>query len=67
MKKRGEMMDAERLKVNVSITDTDIFLNMMNVLSDFMKDERIPVEVRTDYEDKIISVAESSGYCLERK
>lgn len=37
------------LKLDISITDTDIFKNILDVLEDIFQDERIDKDVRCEY------------------
>lgn len=61
------MMAREGLTVNVSVTDTSLFSEMIGVLNDLLNDDRIEVAVKKDYDDRIVAVVENSGYYLERK
>lgn len=60
-------MAREGLTVNVSVTDTSLFSEMIGVLNDLLNDDRIEVAVKKDYDDRIVAVVENSGYYLERK
>ncbi|GEM_PF-5651372 len=59
------MEERKGLTLNVSMTDTAIFSGMIGLLSRFLRDEKIPAEVRLGYEEEIIDIVEASGYVLE--
>lgn len=46
------------ITVKMKISDTDLFKDVLNVIKSFTEDERVPKEVRTEYEEKIISLTE---------
>ncbi len=46
------------LEVEVSITDTELFKGVVNILDDILKDERIPFNVRQEYVDRLNEVKE---------
>lgn len=64
---RGEMMDKKGLTINVSVTDTKLFADMVGILTDLFNDDRIERSAKDQYSARIEEVVENSGYYLERK
>lgn len=46
-------MEKNGLTVTVSLADVDVFQEMLDIIVDILKDERIPQEVKEDFEDKV--------------
>jgi hypothetical protein len=46
-------MEKNGLTVTVSLADVDVFQGMLDIIVDILKDERIPQEVKEDFEDKV--------------
>lgn len=64
------MAKNEGLKVNVSITDTEVFSDMLailTILTDMFADERIEKSIKEPYKDRIEEIIVSSGYYQEKK
>ena len=45
-------MDKEVLKVDVSVTDTDIFQQVLGTVEDMLNDERIDKKLRDEYSNR---------------
>jgi uncharacterized protein (UPF0147 family) len=44
------------LNVSVSLKDTDVFKEIVNVTKKFVEDERVPVEVKREFKENILLI-----------
>jgi hypothetical protein len=52
-------MTNDILTVSVEMKHTEIFIDLVNVVRDFTKDERVPAAVREEIMDKVNHIIES--------
>lgn len=48
------------ITVNVNVTDTDKFQEILNVVKEFISDERIPAEAQQEFKDKMLLITKKS-------
>lgn len=46
--------------ITVNVRCTDGFKEILNVMEEFIKDERVPAEVKQEFKNKIISIVNKS-------
>jgi hypothetical protein len=51
--------NVKRFTINVDIKNLDIYSGLLNILQDIAKDERIPIEVRTEYLARLHALLQS--------
>lgn len=62
--KEGAVMEKTKgITVSVSVTDTDVFKDMIRVIEEMISDQEIPSEVRNKYKVKIEK--KLSEFCFE--
>ncbi len=62
--KEGAVMEKTKgITVSVSVTDTDVFKDMIRVIEEMISDQEIPSEVRNKYKVKIEK--NLSEFCFE--
>lgn len=47
------------IKMNVSLTDTDTFNEAINIIAEMLCDERLPKEIREEYQLRIDKIVEN--------
>ncbi len=58
-------MEKKRLTLNISLTDLDVFEELLGVLKEVTEDERIDIRVRLEITKKILAVGERAGIGAE--
>lgn len=49
-------MKKEDLTLTVSFTNTEIFINVVNIIKEVIEDERIDEDIRLEYGNKILNL-----------
>lgn len=49
-------MPRKELSVTVSVQDTGVIKGIIDVLAEFVKDERIDEKIRNEYSDRIVGI-----------
>lgn len=55
------MKGEKNITINVNLKDTDKFKEVLNIIKEFLADERVPREVKQEFKEKILSITESKS------